>query len=91
MTTMRQRVAFAICQSAPFECCWRKTGENAEASKQCASCGSVASAVLNAMRDPTAEMTERGNRFVNLHPGDRVTMPAAWNAMIDGALQEREA
>lgn len=91
MTTMRQRVALAICQNAILNCCWRATGENVEASKKCASCGSAASAVLKAMRDPTEMMTECGNKFVNLHPSDRQTIPAAWNAMIDGALREREA
>lgn len=50
---MRNRIALAICQTAILGCCWRKTGENAEASKGCASCQSAASAVIKAMREPT--------------------------------------
>ena len=56
--TMRHRLALTICNATPFDCCWRKSGENVEASKECATCQSIVSAVLKIMREPTDEMQD---------------------------------
>ena len=91
MTTMRQRVAFAICQHAILDCCWRKTGENAEASKQCASCGSAASAVLKAMHEPTEYMSDVGAQklFDEMAvPKEPTVIDRVWASMIDTAMKE---
>ena len=91
--TMRHRVALAICQHAILNCCWRKTGENIEASKQCASCGSATSFVLKAMREPTPAMTAIHNSMGGNElcwDADAETAANVWRAMIDAALKETQ-
>lgn len=78
--TKRNQIAFAICQHAITGCCWRKTGENVEASKECASCQSAAFYILKVMREPTEEM-----KAACMPP--RIGSPMeSYTAMIDAAL-----
>ena len=93
MTTMKHRLALTICNSALFRCCWKDSGENVEASKQCASCGSLASAILKELKEPSAAMVKAGTVNWDAMDGSPIrpmfdsTKP--YQAMIDAALAEK--
>jgi len=48
-----------------------------------------ARAAIEAMREPTEEMAQRGGAHLGLSPRDRFSMKAAWKKMIDAALNEK--
>jgi hypothetical protein len=64
---MRHRLTLAICNRSPIACCWKNTGENVEASKGCATCQSIVSAVLKELDKPNELMCAAGGVMIGMN------------------------
>lgn len=86
--TMIEKVARAICIESgisPDESAgWLLSPER----KQWHNFEKQARAAIEAMREPTDRMVLECNRFLNIHPDDRMTLNRTFSEMIDVALRE---
>jgi len=87
--TMRHRMALAVCQKgAPFACVWRDTDSHVVAAKQCASCQSIVTRVLQAMKEPSPGMVTAAFESTAFACASKEDITEGWKEMITFALKE---